>query len=419
MMEKLLHYDRNNPSDAVMRLLVLLGVYHILIGIIAGPFSLSGMKEICMGDCGLVTDFLASGGISAAFVNAGLTVLLSVLAVRFSGASFSGNSLASIGMTAGFSFFGINPVNMIPVICGTALYAALMKEPFSKHVHTGIWACCAGPIVQYMFNHFGMSSAMNITAGMLAGIAAGFLIAPCAAATARAHEGMNLYNVGFAAGIVLIALSAVLKGFGFEFASVSTWYAEKRTLMILYLLLLCAIWFTAGWLLNGRSLHGLWELGKRSGQKCDFVALDGLGCTMMNMAAVTFIGIVYIVLTGGDFSGPVLSGILSMFGFAAFGKHYRNVVWVLLGIVLLSFVSVWNLTDPAVQFSALLGTCVCPFGGKYGPLWGMIAGMVHISLVRQTGSFHAWLNLYNNGFAGGIAAVFLVQLAKAFIKDKE
>jgi hypothetical protein len=349
-------------------------------------------------------------------MNSALLTFLCVVFVYISGSKFSGNSLASIIMTSGFAFFGINPVNMLPIMLGTYLYALLMNEPFSKHVHTGIWACCAGPVVQYMFVHGGGSTFVNVIAGIIAGTAAGFLIPPCASATVKAHEGMNLYNVGFASGIVLIVLSAILKGFGYTFEAVSSWYTEDKGLLTAYIFVLLVLWFIVGYILNDRTWEGFMSLQERSGQKCDFVALDGLGATMMNMALTGLIGTIYILVIGGDLSGPVISGIFSMFSFGAFGKNCRNVVWVLAGIVLLSFVSVWKLTDPAVQFSALLGTCICTFGGKYGPVWGMIAGMVHISIVRQSGSFHSWLNLYNNGFAGGVVGIFLLPAAKAFTK---
>ena len=37
-----------------------------------------------------------------------------------------------------------------------------------------------------------------------------------------------------------------------------------------------------------------------------------------------------------------------------------------------------------------------------------MAGVVHLVLVMRTAPWHAGLNLYNNGFAGGLTATLLV-----------
>ncbi len=417
-MNKLLCFQKDDPSSAICRLLTGFALFHLVMAVAAGPFSMEGLRTIQFAECGLVTDFIATGGLSASFVNAALVTLLCVLFIRLSGSPYTGTSLASVIMTTGFCFFGINVVNMLPIMTGTWLYAFSRGEPFKKYVHVGFWACCAGPVVQYLAVYGHYSPAFNLFSGILLGIVCGFLVTGCASATAKAHEGMNLYNAGFASGIVLIGVSSIMKGFGYTFASVFTWNTEYKGMVALYICIMLAVWFLTGFLLNGNSFAGLWELGKQSGHRADFVKTEGLGTTMMNMSLTGLVGAVFILLIGGDPSGPVISGILSMFSFGAIGKHYRNVIWVIAGIVILSFFSNWNLTDPAVQFSALLGTCISPFAGKYGPFWGMVAGMIHISVVRHSGAFHSWLNLYNNGFAGGVTSVILLPFIRALKKEQ-
>ena len=39
---------------------------------------------------------------------------------------------------------------------------------------------------------------------------------------------------------------------------------------------------------------------------------------------------------------------------------------------------------------------------------GLLAGAVHLTLVMRTAPWHAGLNLYNNGFAGGLTATLLI-----------
>jgi len=61
--------------------------------------------------------------------------------------------------------------------------------------------------------------------------------------------------------------------------------------------------------------------------------------------------------------------------------------------------------------AALFATTLAPISGEFGPLAGLAAGIMHLALVMRTGPWHGGLNLYNNGFAGGLTATFTVAIA--------
>ena len=52
----------------------------------------------------------------------------------------------------------------------------------------------------------------GVAAGGLAGVAAGFIISPLAAHLLRNHQGLNLYNLGFTAGMVGMLFASMLRG---------------------------------------------------------------------------------------------------------------------------------------------------------------------------------------------------------------
>jgi len=56
----------------------------------------------------------------------------------------------------------------------------------------------------------------------------------------------------------------------------------------------------------------------------------------------------------------------------------------------------------------LFGTTLAPLAGEFGPATGFVAGCVHLVLVEQTAAWHGGLDLYNNGFAGGLTATLFV-----------
>ena len=57
--------------------------------------------------------------------------------------------------------------------------------------------------------------------------------------------------------------------------------------------------------------------------------------------------------------------------------------------------------------AGLFGTTLAPIAGHFGWLPGILAGFIHSALVLQTGGPVAGLNLYNNGFSGGLIAIVL------------
>ena len=145
----------------------------------------------------------------------------------------------------------------------------------------------------------------------------------------------------------------------------------------------------------------------------DFILMDGLGATLMNMSLVGSIALTYILLVKGDLSGPVVGGILTVFGFGAFGVHIRNFIPCILGVYLSTYLKIFTPTMPSIQLAALFSAGLAPIAGQFGILAGMGAGMLHTSIVMCTGAMYSGLNLYNNGFSAGFVAIIMVPLLES------
>jgi len=112
----------------------------------------------------------------------------------------------------------------------------------------------------------------------------------------------------------------------------------------------------------------------------------------------------------------LLGAIFTVMGFSAFGKTPRTILPIMIGIFCGGLLGVWDVSAPGMIMAALFGTALSPIPGKYGIFWGIVAGFFHGALVRQTGSFHAGLNLYNNGFAAGIVAMIMIPILQVIAK---
>ena len=138
----------------------------------------------------------------------------------------------------------------------------------------------------------------------------------------------------------------------------------------------------------------------------------------MNMGIVGLIGMFYIEIVNGDYNGATLGGLLTMIGFASFGKQPKNIFPVMLGVYLATIFSPFPANAPGALLAALFVTTIAPLAGNYGFLIGVLAGFVHLSVVHFTGILHGGLNLYNNGFTGGLVATAFVGIINGY-KDRE
>ena len=393
------------------------GIALCLFGLSRDSFQdiLSGLWRILIEPDYLISDYMDVGGMGAAFINSGLLTVLFTSILVFLRVHIRGISIAAVFTVAGFAFFGKNLLNVWFIVAGVWLYARSQKEPFLKFIYIAFFGTALAPLVSQLMFGFHFPPYLRIVLGAAAGVSAGFLLPPLATSFLSVHHGFNLYNMGFTAGMVGTLYVSVFRSHGFITASRVIWSTGHNGL----LWPLCAAFFlflaAAGLLLGGLSQGGLRELWKHPGRLiADFVDLYDFPATLMNMGLTGLAATAYLRLSGGDFNGPTLGGLLTIAGFSAMGKTPRNIVPILLGVVLGSITKDWSLTDPAIQLAALFGTTLAPIAGEFGAAAGVLAGYIHSSVVLNVGVLHAGFNLYNNGFAGGLVAAILVPLIEAF-----
>jgi len=370
---------------------------------------LNGLIEIITTRDALITDYIGVGGIGAAFVNAGLLTCLACLLYRITLASISGASIASLFLLLGFSLFGKNLLNVWPIIAGVWLYAKFRNESFAAYINIAFFGCALAPIFSEILYSTAISRSVSIPLALFTALLLGFILSPVATQLFKAHAGFNLYNIGFTAGVIGTLVVALYKSYGYVPDPVMIWTSENQGILTGFLVILFLSMLIVGIFLDRQSLGQLSTLVKLSGQApSDFVAIVGLGATMVNMGLCGLLGLAYLLVIGADLNGPTIGGILTIVGFAAFGKHPLNIVPIMAGIFLGSLAKPWNINDPAIVLATLFGTTLAPISGQFGWQWGIVAGFLHSSAALTVGFNHAGLNLYNNGFAAGIVAAVMV-----------
>ncbi len=381
---------------------------------------LAGMKRIIISRDALITDYFVIGGYGAAFFNAAMVMLMEYVMLILEKVNFTGLTLAAIYINAGFALFGKNPVDILPIIIGTCIYAAAHRTRLNRYIYTAMFGTCLAPFVTEMVYVLPFGPFINGIMAVCLGIFIGYVLPPLSAHTASMHMGYNLFNVGFSAGIIAFVLMCILQSYGIQAQTVMIWQQETPFWLYLWLAAFFAAAFFFGQYLNGGDLKKALKIMRHPGRAvADYVLMDGAGSTFVNMGMVGMIGLIYIWVIGGQLSGPVIGAMLTAFGFSAFGAHPKNYLPVLAGVYLSTFFNKFEATTPAVQLAAMFAVGISPIAGQFGVVPGIFAGALHVAIVTCTSAMYGGLNLYNNGFSCGWVAIFMVPLLESFIKRYE
>jgi len=376
-----------------------------------------GMWTIIISRDALITDYFKLAGYGASFFNAGLVLLITTTLVGAVKLPYTGITMAALFIDVCYSFWGKNPVNMLPILAGVFLYAKVHKAPLTRYLYTAIFGICMGPFVTEMVYILPFSFPVNLLLSFVVGIIIGYVLPPLSVHTASMHLGYDLFNVGFSAGILAFILVSFMKSFSVEFESVFIWQEGIHVGITVGVYLYLLLAFAYGWWVGGKKIGKLWKIARHPGRAvADFVIMDGPGATLMNMSVIGLICETYILLIGGDLSGPVQGAVFMAFGFAAFGAHIKNFPPVLLGVFLSTLITQYEATTPGIQIAALFAVGLSPIAGQFGPVLGIVAGFLHAAVVMCTSQFYGGLNLYNNGFAAGWVAIIMVPVIESMMQ---
>ncbi len=376
---------------------------------------LSGLYKIVVAPDILLTDYLAIGGFGATLLNASLVTLANIFIIYKLKLKINGALIAAIYTLLGFSFFGKTIFNIWPMYIGGYLYAKYHKISFKEIIIVIMFSTGLAPVVSQLAFSLGLPSFSGILVGVLIGVIGGFIITPLAANMSKIHDGFNLYNVGFAAGIIGTLICSLMKSFGINVKQQLILSTEYDNFFRYFLLIYFILLIIGGYLINNKSFKGYGEIFKYTGRLVtDYTQLLGYGLTMINMGIMGLICMIFVHLTSGVFNGPITGSIITVAGFAAFGNHPQNSIPIMVGVFFGGVLKVWDIQSTPAIIAGIFGTTLAPVAGKYGGYAGVLAGFFHLSMVMNIGVVHGGTNLYNNGFSGGLVAAILVPLFESF-----
>lgn len=411
-----------SQQTVLLSLMIIIMAAFTITGLtVDGPGkALGGFLSLQTEPARLITDYMSSTGIGAALLNAAAVGIVGLVLTLLARVQLSGSTFAALFTMMGFALFGKTPVNIIPIVFGVYLAGKLVGRSFSEYILIALFGTALGPIVSLVTCELGLTGPAAIAVGSAAGIATGFLLPAIAVSMLHFHQGYSLYNLGLSCGFFALFAAALFRAGGHTFAPLMAWHSEGSAVLTWLIPILSAVLIATGLITGGAgSLRSLMTIQRLSGRlPSDFMDMGSMGGALINAGLIGAAGSIYIMVIGGDFNGPTLGGLLTIMGFGAFGTHLRNSWPVVLGVLIATFVFGKSFTAPGAILAAIFCTTLAPIAGAFGIVTGLTAGFIHLALVHQTGTWQGGMNLYNNGFAGGLTAALIVSII-AWYRSKD
>lgn len=414
---------RNKLKGNEMKLFLFASAAFLYIGafLLASPGEIiEGMNKIICSKDALITDYFALAGYGAAFFNAALVLTIGIIWVKIAKLPFTGITTAALAIDTCFGFWGKNPLNIFPIFLGVMLYAKLHKVSIGRYLYTALFGACLGPIITEVMYKLSFPFSINLFFTFIIGILIGMALPPLSSHTISMHMGYNLYNVGFSGGIIAFAIVCVMRSMGLDVEPEFIWKEGCHVGITIGVYIYFLLTFLYGlWLKEGK-VSALSKILKHPGRAiADFVIMDGPGVTLMNMALLGMFAETYVLLIGGDLSGPVQGAVLMVFGYGAFGAHLKNYTPVLAGVLISCLFTQYTPTTPGILIASIFCVGLAPIAGQFGILAGIEAGILHAAIVMYSSQLYGGLNLYNNGFSCGWVAIIMVPLIESFMSRFE
>ena len=423
-LKKILNYIHNDLYFEIICFILL-----ILSVCLQGPYELfTGFVKILTSSGHLLTDFVYVGGIGAALLNVALVMILNNILVRLLGVKMSGPVYSALYILAGFSFFGKTILNIIPIYFGVWLFSKYKHIPVRALVISLLFSSGISPLVSLIMFGIGLPLYASIPLAIICGIVAGFIIPAFSAHTVTFHEGYNLYNSGFAIGVISIVFYAILSLFGAKIEPQAL-YDNETSIVLLVILIALSVLSIIAALIGEKGVFKKWlRLHKASGRlMTDFIREYSVEAVLLNFGIIGLFFTGLCLIFKVPINGIIFGTILSNMGLAAFGLHLLNglPVWVGCAIGILAKKLIGGSLelafpeDLSIVVAFIFASCLAPISGKYGPIYGLVAGFIHMCVIPFAILLTGGLNLYNNGFAAGFeASILAVCGEQIFNKEK-
>ena len=381
------------------------------------------------------TNFFSIGGYAATFLNMGLLGILCALLYSIPGDKPTHEAVLVTLLTIGFGSWGIHLLNIWPTMLGVVLYCLVKKEPLGNYTNlmmltTGLAPFISEILVRYPYDQVVSITFPRILLALAVGIPAGFTIPAGLRNAPNVHRGLTIYSAALPVGMAAFLMQSVLyRVMGVEIpAAVSQLSVGSARIVNTFCCILFGVIVVAAILLGCRPKAYV-KLLLDPKVITNFSATYGNEVMLMNTGVFGFFILGYYNLIGAEFNGVTFGVIFCMLCTCNAGSHPANVIPIMLGYGLISWL--FQLVAPLTQGdftlylnsqAIIVGLCYANglslFSDKYGWFWGMVSAMLHYCMVTTTPLVHGGMCLYNGGFTTGLVCLLMIPTLEKIVNPK-
>ena len=175
--------ERDLSKKDKLRILTVFPSIFLIIGLLLTIIQLEshvslvmGFKKILISPAILITDFLSVGGISATYLNVALIGFYNIYLLKKYELRINGLIIAAFMTVLGFSFFGKNVFNILPIYLGGYLYSLRLDIEFKDIIVSIMFATALAPIISEISFAIELKNDLSIYLGIAIGVFVGFII---------------------------------------------------------------------------------------------------------------------------------------------------------------------------------------------------------------------------------------------------
>ncbi len=411
----------------------------------------TGFWKIMTSTCKISTNYFALGGYAATFLNMAIVGFFCTALCCLPGAKPNNVTTLGVLLTLGFGSWGMNLVNMLPTVLGVCLYALVKKEKLGAVSNAMLYSTGIAPLISdLLFRYPGVEyigfNWLGLALGLFVGLIIGFFLPAGLAHSPNVHKGYDHYSAALPIGMTAFFLRAVLYnvmlGTTPAKLGLSTMAAPEANFFWACNIFAVALFvlFIVFALLMGCKVKDYWNLMKDSGHGVSFTSKYGFAPFLMNAGVFGLMIVAYFnfaalidstATISNAWTGMTFGIVFCMLATCNSGSHPRNVLPIMLGYIVFSYLFGWiagllgveNYALTIGSQSILIGLCyangLSPIAGKYGFGCGVLAGGLHYLLVSAVPDMHGGFLLYNGGFTAALICLVFVPQLERFCKTKE
>ena len=381
------------------------------------------------------TNAFSIGGYAATFLNMGLLGLICSVLYSIPGNKPNHEAVLVTLLTIGFGSWGIHIVNIWPTMMGVVVYCLVRKKPLGNYTNlmmltTGLAPFISEILVRYPFGQVVDMTLPRILLAFVVGIPAGFTIPAGLQNAKNVHKGLTIYSAALPVGMAAFLMQSVLyRVMGVEIpAAVSDLHVASSVIVNTFCCILFGCCILAAIALGCRPKQYA-ELLLDPKLVTNFSATYGNEVMLMNVGLFGFFILGYYNLIGAEFNGVTFGVIFCMLCTCNAGSHPFNVLPIMLGYGLISWLfqllapfAHGNFTLYLNAQAIVVGLCYANglslLSDQYGWFWGMVAAILHYCMVTTTPLVHGGMCLYNGGFTTGLVCLLMMPTLEKIVNPK-